>query len=60
MGKLGSISHFSVLCLLAFGDTALKSWFLLAFGAHEKGCRNEPFRAFFFRQLMGIGDPKVL
>ena len=36
-----------VLCLLAYGDTALKSEFLLAFGAHKKGCDNDTFRAVF-------------
>ena len=34
MGKVGSICHFPVLCMLAFGDAALKSLFLLALGAH--------------------------
>ena len=37
----------AVLCLLAFGDTALKSEFLLAFGAHKKGCDRDTFRAVF-------------
>ena len=36
-----------VLRLLTFGDTALKSWFLLAFGAHKKGCDNDIIRAVF-------------
>ena len=38
---------FPVLCLLAYGDTALKSWFLLAFGGHKKGCDNDILRAVF-------------
>ena len=36
-----------VLCLLAFGDSALTSKFLLALGAHKKGCDNDTFRAIF-------------
>ena len=36
---------FPVLCLLAYGDTALKSQLLLAFGARKKGSENVVFRA---------------
>ena len=43
--KWGRFVIFPVLCLLAYGDTALKSEFLLAFGAHKKGCNNDTFRA---------------
>ena len=47
-----------VLCLLAFWDTALKSEFLLAFGAPptKKGCDNDTFRA-VFSQHLGILKP---
>ena len=34
--KLGRFVNFPVLCLLAYGDTALKPLFLRAFGAHKK------------------------
>ena len=44
---------FPVLCLLAYGDTALKSQFLLAFRAHKIGCDNDDFRA-VFAQHVGI------
>ena len=36
-----------MLCLLAYGGTALKSKFLLAFGTHQKGCDNDVFVLFF-------------
>ena len=36
-----------VLCLLAYGEIALKSWFSQAFGVHIKGCDSDPFRAVF-------------
>ena len=45
--KRGRFVIFPVLCLLASGDTALKTYFLLAFGAHKKGCDNGIFRAVF-------------
>ena len=37
-----------MLCLLAFGDTALKSYFFVtSTWAHKKGCDNDTFRAIF-------------
>ena len=36
-----------VFCMLAFGDTALKSWFLLPPAAREKRCDDEMFVLFF-------------
>ena len=48
MGKKGSICRFSaVLCLLACENTALESFFLLAFEVHKKGRHNDTFRAVF-------------
>ena len=42
---MGRFVYFSVLCLLAFRDTVLKSKFLLALGAHKKRCDSDTFRA---------------
>ena len=36
-----------MLCLLLYGDTALKSWFLPAFWAPKKWCGDDIFRAVF-------------
>ena len=46
-GKRGQPVIFPVLCLLACGDTALKSLSLLAFGVHKFGCDNDTFHAAF-------------
>ena len=40
--KWGRFVIFAVLRLLAFGDTALKSWFLLALGAPASGHFDTP------------------
>ena len=45
--------------LLAHGDTALKSYFLLRFGAHKKGCDNDTFRA-IFPSIWVSWDPQTL
>ena len=45
--KWGRFVIFHVLCLLEYGDTALKSLFLLALGAHKKACDNDTSRAVF-------------
>ena len=59
--KKGRLIIFPVLCLLAFGDTALKSSFLLAFGAHTK----RGFKPFdndnscvFFKAFGYLGTPE--
>ena len=41
------------------GDTALKSYVLLACGAHKKGCPNGTFRA-AFPSVLVFGDPQTL
>ena len=55
---MGKFVIFPVLCLLAYGDTALKSYFLLVFLAHKKGCDNDTFRAVFSQHLGILGTPK--
>ena len=45
--KWGRSVGFPVLCLQAYGDTVLKSWFLLVVRAHHKGCDNDTFHAVF-------------
>ena len=50
---------FPMLCLLAFGDAARKSYFLPAFGPHKKGCDNDTFRA-VFPSIWVSWDPQTL
>ena len=46
--KWGRFVISPVLCLLAYGDTALNfSSPMLAFGVHKQGCDNDTFRAVF-------------
>ena len=45
--KEGRFVIFPVLCLLGYENTALKSYLLLAFGAHKTGCQDGIFRAVF-------------
>ena len=46
IGKI-DLSPFQCFVLLAYGDTALKSWFLSACGAERKGVRQWRFSCFF-------------
>ena len=57
--KWGRFVIFPVLCLLVYGDIALKSWFLLAFGARTKGRDSDTFRA-VFPSIWVSWDPQTL
>ena len=57
--RWGRFVIFPLLCLLAYGDTALKSEFLLAFEAPKKGCDNDIFRA-VFPSIWVSWDPQTL
>ena len=56
--KWGRFGIFPVLCLLAYGDTALKSYFLLAFEAHTRRGVILTFFVLFFPAFGFLGTPK--
>ena len=43
-----------------WGDTALKSYFLLAFGVRKKGFENDTFHAVFPQHLGILGPPNTV
>ena len=56
---MGSICHFPRALPAGKGDTALKSEFLLAFGAHKKGRDNDAFHGVFFQHRDRLGPPNT-